>query len=272
MAMKILTAFDEMSDRTRSAWITGGFHAAILLLGLLPITRDIMKHESFDEYSVPIEFAEFAQSSDEGLMAASEVVVEETKPVTEQETEEVDIVNDETIEDVAQLTEEVEEIQSDVVDEASEEVVASETEEANQDEVTAAEAGQEATAEEGNTLGNDIAGEDEGQSGLDGDGVITRQVIYRANISEAAYESGQIVVDICINRQGKILTAANNTDNTTIDDMRMVRDVLELVTRYRFETDYSAALRECGRITFIFDVDNEGMGWSDAVEAYAAVD
>ena len=47
--------------------------------------------------------------------------------------------------------------------------------------------------------------------------------------------------------------------------MTMVRDVLNLVTAYRFETDYSAALRECGSITFIFDVDNGGKGWSDVV-------
>ena len=194
------------------------------------------------------------------------------KPVTEQITEEVDLVNDETIEEVPQLTEAVEEVPSDVVEEVAEEVVASENEESHEDETTAAEAGQEATADEGNTLGNDVAGDDEGQNGLDGDGVITRQIIHRANISEAAYESGQIVVDVCINRAGRIITASNNAESTTIDDMEMVRDVLDIVTDYKFETDYSAALRECGRITFIFDVDNGGIGWSDAVEAYAAND
>ena len=73
MAMNLLTSINRMSDRKRSAWITGGFHAAILLLGLVPLTREIMKDDAYAEYVIPIEFAEFAQSSDEGLKAESEV-------------------------------------------------------------------------------------------------------------------------------------------------------------------------------------------------------
>ena len=243
---------------------------AILIFGLVPLTSAVIDQASDYEFAVPIDFAEFAQSSDEGLLATSEETIQEVKPVVEQVTEEVDIVEEEVIEEVSEVPEATEELVSEIVEEVTEEVVADESEIDGASEESSAIGGQDMTQEEGPNEGTDAEGDDEGQTGLDGDGVITRKIIYRADIGQAAFESGKIVVDVCIDRAGRILTVANNADSTTIENMDMVRDVLHLVADYRFENDYTAALRECGRISFIFDVDNGGEGWSDAVASYAA--
>ncbi len=258
----------QKKDKKKGMIITGIVHTAILLLGLIPMASALQKPAEA-EYVIPIEFAEFAQSSDEGLMATSEEIIETTKPVVEKELEEVDIVEEETVEEISQVEEVTEEIVSEVAEEVESEVVASETEIEGSEAETTAEAGQNETSESGETAGNDVVGTDEGQNGLDGDGVITRRIIYRSNISEAAYESGKIMVDVCIDRQGKILTVANNAEGTDISDMDMVRDVLDLVTDYRFEVDYSATLRECGTLTFVFDIETDEM-WVEEMASYAA--
>ena len=80
-----------------------------------------------------------------------------------------------------------------------------------------------------------------------------------------------IVVDVCIDRQGKILFARNNGEETTIENMEMVRHALDIASNYRFETDYSAALRECGSLTFVFDIEKGEEGiWLQDAEAYVA--
>ena len=249
--------------------ITGIVHAAVLLFGLVPLTSAVIEQQTDYEYSIPIEFAEFAQTSDEGLVGTSENIIEDIKPVIEQSTEEVDITET-AIQEVSEIEEATEDIISDVVMDEVEEILADEAEVDGDAKESSSVGGQDMTSEEGDLSGTDAQGDDEGQTGLDGDGVITRQIIHRTDIGQAAFESGRIVVDVCINRAGRILTVANNADSTTIGNMAMIKDVLHLVADYRFENDYSAALRECGRISFVFDVDNGGEGWSDAVASYAA--
>jgi len=257
----------QKKDKRKGMVITGAVHAAILLFGLIPLAS-AWQEAAPQEYAIPIEFAEFAQSNDEGLKSTSEVFAEISKPVVEEVLEEVDLVEEEVKEEVSQVEEVVEEVVSEITEEIESPLEASETEIEGSDSETTAEAGQNETNELGETEGNDVSGEDEGQNGLDGDGVITRQIIHRSNISQAAYESGKIVIDVCIDRRGKILTASNNADGTDIADMDMVRDVLDLVTDYRFETDYSAALRECGSLTFVFDIES-GEGWIEEMATYA---
>ena len=249
---------NRQSNEKKSMTITVIVHAVLLIIGLLPLTSSIVfEQEGETQYVIPIEFAEFAQSSDEGLQAKSPVPDPEHKPVVEQEEVEPDIVEAEVIEEVAQVTEEVEPIESEIVEEVVDEVAASEDTQVNNDEASASEGGTNATLADGPTEGSDTAGDSDGQSGLDGDGVITRKIIYRQDISQVAFENGVIVVDICIDRQGKVMTAANNSENTTVEDMEMIRQALYLTTGYRFETDYSAAKRECGSLTFIFDIEGD---------------
>lgn len=254
--LKFFTA--KQTHKKKSMLISMAVHGGLLLLALIPMAAHIeIDNDADSEYVIPIEFAEFSQSSEEGLQAKSPQKDTEHKPVTEEKQLEPDIVEAEEVQDVAQVTEEVQPVQSEVIEEEVQEVEASEDEVVSDDAEAAAEGGSESTLAEGPVEGTDVAGEAMGQEGLDGDGVITRQIIYRQDIAQAADYSGVIVVDICIDRQGKVMTARNNEDKTTIRDMDTVRKALSLSVGYRFETDYTAARRECGSLTFIFDIEGE---------------
>ena len=92
---------------------------------------------------------------------------------------------------------------------------------------------------------------------MEGDGIITRKVIYRENIAGVAKESGKITLDICIDRQGRVISVAYDPVNTTITDNEIIRQASYLAARYRFETKYNGPKRECGKLTFIFRVDKK---------------
>ena len=242
--------------KKKSALITAGVHLAILVLGLIPLASSVQRVEE-DFYSIPIEFAEFAQSSHEGAKATSDVLIEQTKPVVEEETPEAEIT-EYSEEDISEI-EPVAEIDtpSDITEEQQEVTSTDAVQETHDTPPSSSDGGQMATAEQGEPGGADSAGENDGNKGLDGDGVITRMIVHREDIAAAAIESGIIVVDVCIDRAGKILTAKNNASLTTIDNMDMVRHAMGIAASYRFETDYSAALRECGSLTFVFDIETD---------------
>lgn len=253
--MKTLPFNFARNEKKKSLTLSIAIHTVLLVLGLIPIASQIEFDPDPDsQFVIPIEFAEFAPSQDEGLKAKSPVPDPEPKPVVEEKTEEPDVPA-ETISEVTQTEESIDAPEVEAVEETMEEVVATDELETGDAPETTSEGGSEATAEEGVTEGSDTSGEDEGQSGLDGNGVITRKITHREDISQAAFESGKIVIDICIDRSGKVLTAKNNADGTDIADMDMVRQALEIAVRYRFEIDYTAAQRECGSLTFIFDIN-----------------
>jgi hypothetical protein len=110
---------------------------------------------------------------------------------------------------------------------------------------------------EGDSQGTDSEGTDEGQTGLDGNGVITRRVIHREDVTKAAEYSGIIAVNLCIDRRGYVVSVSKNAERTTIEDSDIIRKALNIAAGYRFEVDYSAAKRECGVLTFVFDIDDD---------------
>lgn len=225
--------------RKKSLAISFGLHTGLLALGLVPLASelDITRYEE-EMMIVPVVFAEAQESSS----SASETAQVTETPV-ETTIEEVNEVA-ETV-----TVEESEVVETEPVEIAENEAIEDQTLEADVE--SASQASTDESGEEGLGTG-DANGVGEGAAA---DGVITRKVIHRADIAEAAEYSGTIVVDICIDRRGRILTAQYNPEKTTVDDMEMVRKALDIAALYRFETDYEAALRECGSLTFIFDID-----------------
>lgn len=242
----------EKKNKKRSLLISIGVHSALFMLAMIPVAVHLDK-DLADEVLmiIPLEFAEFARSNNASLQAKSPVPDVVEKPVTDQQ-EQPDIVEAEMILDVTQATEESELLESEVVEEVSE-ILASEDRDSGDAEVASSEGGSNATRETGITEGTDKSGDEDGHQGLDGTGVITRKIIYRADISKAAYHSGVIAVNLCIDRRGVVLAVAKNDERTTITDSDMIRHALFLAAEYRFEVDFTAAARECGVLTFIFD-------------------
>ncbi len=248
----------EKANKKKSMLITIGVHSAIFLAAMIPVASQLdLDISDADSYVIPIEFAEFASSSEEGLKAASQVHDPEVKPVVNAQEPEPDIIEAEKISDVAQMTEDVELVESEVIEETLEEVAASEDVHPGDAEIVSSEGGSDATLAEGDSKGTDESGDDEGQSGLDGDGVITRRVIHREDITRVAEYSGIIAVNLCIDRRGHVISVAKNDERTTITDSDILRRALDIATGYRFEVDYSAARRECGVLTFVFEIDND---------------
>ena len=254
-------------NRKKSLGISIAIHTALIVLGLIPLASSITIPESADEpVFVPVVFAESTESSGStaGAETTESVVEEVIKPVTETEA----VVEETIIEEVAEVEIEesmrhlgsAEDVRIDPRPNAErsgigEDVVSEEQVEEVEETNTNSSGATDNHVDNATGAGGDQTDDGSGD-GAAADGVITRRVIHRADIAEAAATSGVVVVDICIDRKGRILTVKNNADGTTVDDIEMVRHAMEIAAMYRFETDYSAALRECGSLTFIFDIES----------------
>lgn len=104
--------------------------------------------------------------------------------------------------------------------------------------------------------GDDVTPGD-GDEGMDfsGDGIFGRRVTYRADVKKLTQEEGKIVVNLCVDRSGRVVYAANNAELSTIKTASLVRKTVDTAKRYRFDKDYTAAAKECGKLTFIFELD-----------------
>jgi len=246
-----------VSEKKSLQW-SFGVHAGLLALAFLPFAHAALKVEP-KEYIVEIGYEEEPQiieSGSEGLQARSPIYNEEPEPTSDKPTEDpVPVDETDPIEETT-VAEEVSDVTTDVVTtDAETEVTASETNGNGSDEETHAEGGGEGSPIEGNQDGAATAGDGGGGDGLEGNGIITRRVIYREDISKAAKVNGKIVLDICINRQGRVEYAAYDPDKTTITDKEIIKEATYLALKYRFEEKYNAPKRECGELTFIFRIE-----------------
>jgi len=86
-------------------------------------------------------------------------------------------------------------------------------------------------------------------SALEGDGILTRAVIYRPALDEVVKQNGSVVLNICINQRGRVIGVKWNKERSTIKDTDVVREAIEKAKDYRFETSYDAPSRECGALS-----------------------
>lgn len=98
----------------------------------------------------------------------------------------------------------------------------------------------------------------EGDEGMDfsGNGIFGRRVVYRADVKKITQEEGKIVVNLCVGRTGRVVYAENNEELSTITNPSIVKKAVDCAKRYRFDKDYTAAEKECGKLTFIFDLND----------------
>ncbi len=96
-----------------------------------------------------------------------------------------------------------------------------------------------------------------GTSGMDfdGDGLLTRKVIYRANIDGLIKQNGKIVVNLCVNQDGKVIFSKVDKKSSTIRDPYLLKKGERTASKYRYEKDYTVAERQCGKLTFIVKIE-----------------
>jgi len=90
-----------------------------------------------------------------------------------------------------------------------------------------------------------------------GDGLFNRKVIYRADVKKVTKEEGKIVIDLCVNRDGRVVYSKFNKGASTIKTMSVIRKAMDIAQQYRFEKDYTAPDKQCGKLTFIFEIEKE---------------
>jgi len=152
-----------------------------------------------------------------------------------------------------------------VPEEVVEETVVEEPVEATP-EPEATEEAAETSSNSGNGTGEGEASADgdgkdltpgEGDQGMDfsGEGIFGRKVTYRADIKHLTETQGKIVINLCVNQEGRVVYGEANEDLTTIERQDLVDKTVKATKRYRFERDYNAPKKQCGKMTFIFDLD-----------------
>ena len=250
--MKTLTV-----TRNKSFQWSFGIHLAILLLGFLPFAHRMAVTEP-KEIEIELAFMEFPEIRDagsEGLQARSPVYNEEPEPTTDHaEKDPIPVEENEPVKEIT-IAEQVSEMESEVVTESETEVVASEASDKGSDAETHADGGGSGSPIEGNQDGGAMAGDGGAGDGLEGNGIITRKIIYREDISKVAKVNGKVVLNICINRQGRVEYVAYDPEKTTIIDKSIIKEATEIAARYRFEAKYTAPRKECGQLTFIFSIE-----------------
>jgi hypothetical protein len=252
--MKTLTL-----SRNKSFEWSFGLHAGLLLIALLPFAHKAMEEKPL-EYILEIGYMEEPQemaSGSEGLQARSPIYNEEPEPTTDQPADEpIPVDETEPVEETT-IAENNSEVISDVTTEEQVDVVASESSASGSDTETSANGGGNGSPIEGNQDGAAMDGDGGGGDGLEGDGIITRKVIYRENITSVAKVNGRVTLDICIDREGKVIYAAYDPEKTTITDTEIIKQATYLAVRYRFEAKYNAPKKEWGELTFIFRIDED---------------
>jgi hypothetical protein len=246
-------------SQDKSFKLSFGLHAGLLLLFFLPIAQKVAEQKTVEYILETAFYEDIVVSGSEGMQARSQVYNEFPEPTSEKPAEElIPVVSDEPVEEI-EIADDSGEMPADVVQESDMEVVAEVAGDQfgaeGSDVVTSANGGGEGSPIEGNQEGGALAGDGGGGDGLEGDGIITRKVIYRENITGVARESGKITLDLCIDRQGRVIYVAYDPALTTITDHDIIRQASHLAARYRFEAKYNAPKRECGKLTFIFRVD-----------------
>lgn len=267
----IIQQKEEKKNKRRGILIAFWFHVALIALGLMPflgsmasadllpdddttyITVDFSTQESSSKVKSPVKKAKKVEKRKKVVEKPVKKEVPKVKPkpappiVTTPEPAEVVIPTEtETTPEPEPVVEEpvVEEVPAEVEPVEDPGTGSGEVEEVG-------EASEIGSDNEKASSGNGDSGNGFGES--NGEGIFNRKVIYRADVKKITKQSGKIVVELCINRDGRVVFAKPDTDASTIKDFDVIRKAVDLTTKYRFERDYTVPKKQCGKWTYVFE-------------------
>ena len=87
--------------------------------------------------------------------------------------------------------------------------------------------------------------------GLDGNGILTRVIIYRPDLKKVVRTNGKLAINVCVDRSGAVIGKKFNDELSTIHDPAVVREAMSKVAEYKFKPDRRAPAQECGVVTII---------------------
>jgi len=97
---------------------------------------------------------------------------------------------------------------------------------------------------------------DSGNNGNDfeGDGLITRRVIkrYQQELMGMVEKNGLIVINLCVNRDGEVIEAYFNENESTLNSPHLAIKAVGSAYRYIYEKDPTAERKQCGQLRMRF--------------------
>lgn len=249
------------SDKNRGLRTTLFVHGVLIALAMLPFLKEKSWTELNHNAVVEIEFVHADISSGSASEAPKEVVVpevEQKKEVVEKKVvtppvETAPVLTEETTEEVVVEETPPNDVEEVVLEEVTPEVEVEEV----ADEAPAEEVVEEvAEGDKGEgKKGEKMTGKKLGTMDFDGEGVFGRKVIHRADVKKITEKEGTVVINLCIDRLGKVTHVAFNREASSIDDSEYVKRAMDVASDYLFEKDYSAPTTQCGKLSFIFHIE-----------------
>jgi len=83
-----------------------------------------------------------------------------------------------------------------------------------------------------------------------GGGLGGRALVNRGRINDTSQKSGKVVIEVCVNRSGSVVSADYTQRGSTTSDSELKGKAIQAARGYRFAT--STADQQCGTITFNF--------------------
>jgi len=83
---------------------------------------------------------------------------------------------------------------------------------------------------------------------------LARRLYKRADVAKLATKSGRVAIDICVDRNGKVISQKYDLVNSTIKDADFIAKAEACAASYVFNPDIQAATRQCGKLTFVFKI------------------
>ena len=77
-----------------------------------------------------------------------------------------------------------------------------------------------------------------------------RKILYRAPLQDTSAQTGIVVVELCVNRRGKVLSATYIPKGSTTADEQLVQLAVNNAREWRFA--HSKKKKQCGTINFNF--------------------
>lgn len=279
-------AQQEKKNKRRGIIIAFFLHTALLVIGLFPFLSNIQPPEPPQMNNVIVmDFTDFTPASKEGAKpkaakkaekkkAKAKKAVPKAKPMPKPKpapkTPKKKTMTEPSPEPpVAPAPKEKEAPKETVIDKPQpvEDTPApvdmeADAEEAEEDEAETASADTKTSdaKESGTGTGNTGTGKlDRGKNWGEtaGEGIFSRRVTYRADVKKITKKEGKIVVELCINNGGRVVYAKADKAASTIKDNDVIRKAVHLTTKYKFEPDSTAPKKQCGKMTYIFDIEKE---------------
>jgi hypothetical protein len=89
--------------------------------------------------------------------------------------------------------------------------------------------------------------------GLD-DGLLSRELVRRANVGSLAVKEGKVSIFICVDRSGMVISSKYDFAGSTLKDPAFVAKAEACASSYIFARDDDAPEKQCGKLAFIFKI------------------